>query len=208
MDSYPELFLISDSLIYMIHSCISNIMFRNAESTVAFLSQMLPLQPVFVSILHIIYDIFPILTIARELGRIVYFICLILLIATEFGYILYFICLILLIATEFGNILYFICPILLIASEFRNILYSICPILLIETNFGNILYFICLILQDAIEIGKIFSQVQIYVLISATRIEREFSIYIKKFRKLSYSSAFVGPLSFRSNHVHDILTAF
>ena len=174
MDSYPELFLISDSLIYMKHSCISNIMFRNAESTVAFLSQMLPLQPVFVSTLHIIYDIFPILTIARELGRIVYFIC----------------------------------PILLIASEFRNILYSICPILLIETNFGNILYFICLILQDAIEIGKIFSQVQIYVLISATRIEREFSIYIKKFRKLSYSSAFVGPLSFRSNHVHDILTAF
>src|SRR5699024_7098450 len=99
-------------------------MFRNAESTVAFLSQMLPLQPVFVFTLHIIYDIFPILTIAREFGRMV---------------------------------------------------YSICPILLIATEFGNILYFICLILQDAIKIGKIFSQIHIYVFISATRIDCEFS---------------------------------
>src|SRR5699024_8988414 len=128
---------------------------------------MLPLQPVFVFTLHIIYDIFPILTIAREFGRMVYSICPILLIATEFGNILYFICLISLIASEFGNILYFICLILLIATE-----------------FGNILYFICLILQDAIKIGKIFSQIHIYVFISATRIDCEFSFIYKNSGRL------------------------
>src|SRR5699024_7020701 len=94
---------------------------------------MLPLQPVFVFTLHIIYDIFPILTIAREFGRMVYSICLILLIATE---------------------------------------------------FGNILYFICLILQDAIKIGKIFSQIHIYVFISATRIDCEFSFIYKNSGRL------------------------